>query len=66
MFLSAFINAVIPGDPVLVTAHDLGTALSLHWAVQDAERMCAVALMEFVRPFLEWKDFGDEATRSPW
>ena len=65
-FLSTFINAVVPSGPILLVVHDWGSALGLHWAWQQAElsksfpsrRVLGVALMEFVRPFATWKDFG--------
>lgn len=65
-FVSAFIKAVIPEGPVVVIAHDWGTALGLHWAGQHPDRISGVVLMEFVRPFPEWKDFGDDETRKNW
>lgn len=65
-FVSAFINAVIPSGPIVLIAHDWGTALGLHWGFQHRERLSGIVLMEFVRPFPEWKDFGDEETRKHW
>ena len=65
-FLSTFINVVVPSGPILLIVHDWGSALGLHWAWQQAElsqprpsrRVLGVALMEFVRPFATWEDFG--------
>ena len=65
-FLSAFISAVIPSGPILLIVHDWGSALGLHWAYQQAElsapaaspRVLGLALMEFIRAFPTWKDFG--------
>ncbi|KAJ4246276.1 hypothetical protein NW762_013627 [Fusarium torreyae] len=65
-FVSAFIKAIIPDGPIVIIAHDWGTALGLHWAYQHQDRVAGLALMEFVRPFPEWKDFGDDETRKNW
>lgn len=65
-FMSAFIQAVIPGGPLIIVAHDWGTALGLHWAHQHPERVSGVVMMEFVRTFATWADFADPATRQHW
>lgn len=65
-FVSAFIKATIPEGPIVVIGHDWGTALGMHWAYQHLDRMAGIILMEFVRPFAEWKDFSDEETRKHW
>ena len=65
-FLSTFINKVIPTGPIVLIVHDCDSALGVHWAWQLAElsqphtspRVMGVYLMEFVRPFTTWQDFG--------
>lgn len=64
-FLSSFIDQVIPDGPILLVAHDWGSALGLHWFWQESEksgspsnRLLGIALMEFVRAFPTWQDFG--------
>ena len=65
-FLSAFISAVIPSGPIILVVHDWGAPLGLHWAYQQAQlstptsppRIAGIALMEFVRIFADWDDFG--------
>ncbi|KAF5535192.1 twin-arginine translocation pathway signal [Fusarium mexicanum] len=65
-FVAAFIKTIIPKGPIVIIAHDWGTALGLHWAYQHQDRVAGLALLEFVRPFPSWKDFGDDETRKNW
>ena len=55
-YLDVFIDKVAPGKLVLV-AQDWGTALALHFAARNPERVRGLAFMEFIRPMASFDDF---------
>ena len=63
-FLWQFIDTVIgPERPVVLVAHDWGSALAFDWANQHRERVAAIAYMEaIVRP-LSWAEWPEASRR---
>ncbi|TMJ75148.1 MAG: haloalkane dehalogenase [Alphaproteobacteria bacterium] len=63
-FLWGFIDAVIgPERPVVLVAHDWGSALGFDWANQHRERVLGIAYMEaIVRP-LSWAEWPEASRR---
>jgi haloalkane dehalogenase len=63
-FLWGFIDAVIgPERPVVLIAHDWGSALGFDWANQHRERVLGIAYMEaIVRP-LSWAEWPEASRR---
>ena len=48
-YLTAFLNAVVPDDRIILVLHDWGSALGLDWARRNESRVAGLVLMEFVR-----------------
>jgi len=63
-FLWRFIDTVIgPERPVVLVAHDWGSALAFDWANQHRERVAGIAYMEaIVRP-LSWAEWPEASRR---
>jgi haloalkane dehalogenase len=63
-FLWGFIDAVIgPERPVVLVAHDWGSALGFDWANHHRERVLGIAYMEaIVRP-LSWAEWPEASRR---
>jgi haloalkane dehalogenase len=63
-FLWGFIEAVIgPERPIVLVAHDWGSALAFDWANQHRERVLGIAYMEaIVRP-LAWAEWPEASRR---
>ena len=62
LYLDEFIAGVIPRtQPVILVVHDWGSALGLHWARRNAQRVAGLALMEFLPP-LKWEHFDAGGT----
>ena len=63
-FLWGFIEAVIgPGQPIVLVAHDWGSALAFDWANQHRGRVIGIAYMEaIVRP-LTWAEWPEASRR---
>jgi haloalkane dehalogenase len=63
-FLWQFIDTVIgPERPVVLVAHDWGSALAFDWANQHRERVAGIAYMEaIVRP-LSWAEWPEASRR---
>jgi haloalkane dehalogenase len=63
-FLWRFIDTVVgPERPVVLVAHDWGSALAFDWANQHRERVAAIAYMEaIVRP-LSWAEWPEASRR---
>jgi haloalkane dehalogenase len=63
-FLWAFIDAVIgPERPVVLVAHDWGSALAFDWANHHRDRILGIAYMEaIVRP-LAWAEWPEASRR---
>jgi len=63
-FLSGFIEATVgPERPVILVAHDWGSALAFDWANQHRERVAGIAYMEaIVRP-LSWAEWPEASRR---
>jgi haloalkane dehalogenase len=58
-YLWAFIGSVIgPDEPLLLVAHDWGSALAFNWAYRHRNRIRGIAYMEaLVRPFAGWHEW---------
>lgn len=61
--LDAFLDAVDPGEDVVLVLHDWGGALGFDWAVRHRERVRGIAYMETIVAPLTWDDWP-EAGRS--
>ena len=63
-FLWRFIDTVVgPERPVVLVAHDWGSALAFDWANQHRERVAGIAYMEaIVRP-LSWAEWPEASRR---
>jgi haloalkane dehalogenase len=63
-FLWRFIDTVVgPERPVVLVAHDWGSALAFDWANQHRERVAGIAYMEaIVRP-LRWAEWPEASRR---
>jgi haloalkane dehalogenase len=63
-FLWGFIEAAVgPERPVVLVAHDWGSALALDWANQHRERVLGIAYIEaIVRP-LSWAEWPEASRR---
>ncbi|SOE45610.1 haloalkane dehalogenase [Burkholderia sp. D7] len=59
-YFEAFIEALDLKDIVLVL-HDWGSALGLDWARRHEDRVCGLALMEFIYPIPTWLDINSKA-----
>ncbi|MEM1164565.1 MAG: haloalkane dehalogenase [Pseudomonadota bacterium] len=60
-YLDAWIDAVLPPDPVVLVIHDWGGALGFNWARRNAGRVRGIAYMEtIVRP-MDWDEFNQDA-----
>jgi haloalkane dehalogenase len=60
-YVDAFLDAVLPGEPVVLVIHDWGSALGFDWASRHAERVRGIAYMEaLVAPMAmsEWSAAG--------
>jgi haloalkane dehalogenase len=63
-FLSGFIEAVLPREcPLVLVAHDWGSALGFDWANHHRDRVSGIVYMEaIVRP-LAWSEWPDGSRR---
>ncbi len=61
-FLDAFIEAVLPDEPVWLVIHDWGSALGFDWARRHPDRVKGIAYMEAVVMPLNWSDWPKAAT----
>ena len=60
-YLDAWFDAVLPDAPVILVAHDWGSALGFHWARRHPERVRGLAYMEaIVRP-VTWGEWPEAA-----
>ena len=69
-YIDAFIEAMNLQRVVLVI-HDWGSAIGLNWARRHADRVAAIAMMEFISPVKSWNDWPEairplfQAFRTP-
>ena len=62
-YLDAFIEAVCPGQSLLLVVHDWGSALGFDWANRHRDRVRGIAYMEaIVRPIASWDEWSEAAT----
>ena len=60
-YLDAWFDAVLPDRPVMLVAHDWGSALGFHWAHRHPERVRGLVYMEaIVRP-VTWDEWPEAA-----
>ena len=60
-YIDAFLDAVLPAEPVTLVIHDWGSALGFDWASRHPDRVHGIAYMEaVVRPMAmsEWSAAG--------
>ncbi|KAN0089613.1 alpha/beta-hydrolase [Hyaloscypha variabilis] len=55
-YLSAFIDAILPNQKVILIVQDWGSALGFNWASQNSNRVLGLAFWEFLRPFPTFDD----------
>lgn len=59
--LDAWLDAVVPADPVVLVAHDWGSALAFDWGRRHPGRVRGLVYMEaIVRP-LDWDEWPENA-----
>ena len=70
-FVDAFVDAVLPGDPVILVLHDWGSALGFDWARRHPDRVRGIVYMEAIVKPLSWEEWPDafretfQALRGP-
>ncbi|KAL7933034.1 alpha/beta-hydrolase [Trichoderma chlorosporum] len=55
-YIDAFIDAVLPTEPINLVIHDCGSALGFNWARRNKHRVAGIAFMEFIHPIASWSD----------
>jgi len=55
-YLTAFIDAVLPNQKIILIVQDWGSALGFNWASQNENRVLGIAFWEFLRPFPTFDD----------
>lgn len=70
-YLDAWVDAVLPDEPVTLVLHDWGGALGFDWARRNADRVAGLVYMETIVCPMDWDDWPDaitqlfQAMRSP-
>lgn len=60
-YLSAWFDAVLPDEKVILVIHDWGSALGFHWANQHRDRVEGIAYMEAIVMPINWSDWPENA-----
>ncbi|MEQ9736905.1 MAG: haloalkane dehalogenase [Algiphilus sp.] len=70
-FVDAFVDAVLPEEPVILVLHDWGSALGFDWARRHADRVRGIGSMEAIGKPLSWEEWAQafratfQALRGP-
>lgn len=70
-FIDAFMDQVLPDEPVILVLHDWGSALGFDWARRHPDRVRGIAYMEAIVKPLSWEEWPEgfretfQALRSP-
>jgi len=60
-YLGAWLDAVLPGEPVVLIGHDWGGSLALDWAARHPDRVRGAAFMETIIRPMSLSDFPEGA-----
>ncbi|KAK4085079.1 uncharacterized protein Triagg1_69 [Trichoderma aggressivum f. europaeum] len=55
-YIDAFLDTVLPTQPINLVIHDWGSALGFNWARRNGNRLAGIAFMEFIHPIANWSD----------
>lgn len=70
-FIDAFMDQVVPDEPVILVLHDWGSALGFDWARRNPDRVRGIVYMEAIVKPLSWEEFPEafretfQALRGP-
>lgn len=70
-FIDAFMDQVLPEEPIILVLHDWGSALGFDWARRHADRVRGIVHMEAIVKPLTWEEWPDafretfQALRGP-
>ncbi|MCK5771159.1 haloalkane dehalogenase [Algiphilus sp.] len=56
-FIDAFMDQVLPDEPVILVLHDWGSALGFDWARRNPSRVRGIVYMEAIVKPLTWEEF---------
>lgn len=70
-FIDAFLDQVLPEEPIILVLHDWGSALGFDWARRHPDRVRGIVYMEAIVKPLSWEEWPDafretfQALRGP-
>lgn len=56
-FIDAFMDQVLPDEPVILVLHDWGSAIGFDWARRNPSRVRGIVYMEAIVKPLAWEEF---------
>ncbi len=60
-YLEAWLDAVVPNDPIVFVVHDWGSALAFDWGCRHPERVAGYVYMEAIVRSMTWDDWPEAA-----